>query len=313
MDVMTTLELTRDSLRTCLERGSQGDEIITFLAGLSRAELPHTVRHMVEEYSTKHGEIRVGTAAGYIMSSDPVVLESVRLNNKISPSIKDVLGDQVLVLADQTDVGKVAKELRAQGLMPHVETGTVHSTSDGRYHLSLTAQELYDLVAAARFVKTVEQALNSDISEGSAAVLAQRLSPESTGFFGASQGIESRSRAFQKRFETAFQKAIDDVEDKYKSKVSKLVSKSVTSRGPSKYHYKGANPAVERPDIVQLVKFALEYDLEVELLYVKQNEQETRVTLSPRGIEGDKLYAHNPATDTDGIYSIPRILRARLL
>jgi hypothetical protein len=313
MDVMTTLELTRESLRTCLERGSRGDEIISFLAELSRAELPQTVRHMVEEYSTKHGELRVGTAGGYIMATDPVVLESVRMNTKLAGYVKDFLGENVVVLAEQADLGKVAKELRNQGLMPQLETGTVHSTSDGRYHLSLTGQELYDLIASARFVKVVEQALNSDISEGSAAVLAQRLSPEATGFFGASQGIEARSRAFQKRFEAAFQKAIEEIEDKYKNQVSKLVSKSASSRGPSKYHYKGANPAVERDDIVELITFAMEYDLDVELLYVKQNDQETRVVLSPRGIEGDKLYAHNPATDSDGIYSIPRMLRARLL
>ncbi|MGI8905083.1 MAG: helicase-associated domain-containing protein [Candidatus Sumerlaeaceae bacterium] len=313
MDVMTTLELTRDSLRTCLERGSRGEEILSFLSELSRAELPQTVRHIIEEYSTKHGEIRLGSAGGYIMASDPVVLESVRLNPKFAGYIKDVLGDNVMVLAEQSDLTKVAKELRNQGLMPHMETGTVHSSSDGRYHLSLTGQELYDLIASARFVRVVEQAVNSDISEGSAAVLAQRLSPESTGFFGASQGIEARSRAFQKRFEAAFQKTLEDIEHRYKNQVSKLVSKSVSSRGPSKYHYKGANPAVERADITELITFALEYDLEVELLYVKQNEQETRVVLSPRGIEGDKLYAHNPSTDSDGIYSIPRMLRAQLL
>src|SRR5690606_22152524 len=125
MDVMTTMELTRESLRSCMERGTMGEEIVQFLAGLSRVELPQTVRQMVEECCTKHGEVRVGSAGGYVVVDDAVVMESIRRNNKLNAAIKDVIGDRVLVLAEQSDLGKVAKELRNQGLMPHVETGTV--------------------------------------------------------------------------------------------------------------------------------------------------------------------------------------------
>lgn len=313
MDVMTTLELTRDSLRACLERGTGSDDLLNFLAQLSRSELPQTVRHMVEEYSTRHGEVRLGTSGGYIAASDEAVLESIRRHPKLAGVIKDQLSDEVLILAEQTDVPKVARELRTLGFMPQVETGTVHSTSDGRYHLSLSAQELHDLIASTRFVKFVEQSLDTDMSDGQAAVLAQRLSPEQAGFFGAEQGAESRSRIYQKRFETALQKLRDDIEDKYKNQVSRLVTKSISGRGPSKYHFKGVNPAVERDDVVELINFAIDYDLDVELLYVKQNEQETRVVLSPKTLEGERLYAHNPSTDADGIYSVPRILRAKLL
>jgi len=313
MDVMTTMEITRESLRSCMERGTTGDEIVGFLAGLSRVELPQTVRQMVEECSTKHGEVRIGSAGGYIIADDPVVLESIRRNNKLNHAIKDVVGEKVMVLAQQTDLGKIAKELRTQGLMPHVETGTVHASSDGRYHLSLTGQELLDLIAAARLVRTVEETLNTDISEGSAAVLAQRLTPEALGFVGGDQGAEARSRSFQKKFEAAFQKVTDDINDKYKNQVSRLVSKSMSTRGASKYHYKGANPALERGDIEELLTFALEHDLEVELLYVKQNEQEARLRLMPKGVEGDRLHAYDTEKDSEGIYAIPRMLRAKLL
>src|SRR5690606_28260 len=176
--------------------------------------------------------------------------------------------DNVLLLANDTDLQRVAKELRNQGHVPQMETGSVHSNQDNRFHLSLTEMEMQDMIAAVRFLAYAEKVLDTDLSDGRASVLAHRLQPDSTGFVLSGTGVESRARQVQKRFDQAFQKHDEEIVEKYKAQVSKLVSRSMTSRGPSKYHYKGANPAVDREDIEQLLDFAQEYELEVELLYV---------------------------------------------
>lgn len=313
MDVMTTMEMTRESLRPVLERGASKESILDFLSGLSRMDLPESISQLVEECSTKHGEVRLGSSSGYIISEDNTVLESIFRHPRLTPYIKERYGDNVLLLASETDIGRVAKELRNQGHSTQMETGTVHSTQDNRFHLSLTEMEMQDVIAAVRFLAYVEKLLNTDLSDNRAATMAHRLQPDSTGFLLSGTGVETRSKQIMRRFEVAFNKHDEEIVEKYKTQVSKLVSRTMTSRGPSKYQYKGANPAVDREDISQLITFAQEYEMEVELLYVKQNEQETRVTVQPRGTEGERIYAHNATTDTDAVYSLGRILRARLL
>ncbi len=313
IDVMTTLELSRESLRPVLDRGAEKESIVSFLTGLSRMDMPASVNQLIEECSTKHGEIRLGSSSGYIIAEDNTVLESIWRHPKLAPFIKERYGDNVLLLASETDLNKVAKELRSHGHSPLLETGAVHSSQDNRFHLALTELEMQDVIAAVRFLSYVEKILEADLTDGRAATMAHRLQPDSTGFLVSGTGVETRSRQLFRRFEAAFNKHDEDIVEKYKTQVSKLVSRSATSRGPSKYQYKGANPAVDKNEIEQLIIFAQDYELEVELLYLKQNEQETRVVVLPRGVEGERIYAHNGVTDTDAVYALSRILRARLL
>ncbi len=313
IDVMTTLELSRESLRPVLDRGADTESILQFLTGLSRMEMPPGIAQLIEDCSNKHGEIRLGSSSGYIIAENNTVLESIWRHPKLTPFIKERYGDNVLLLASETDLNKVAKELRSHGHSPQMETGAVHANHDNRFHLALTEIEMQDVIAAVRFLSYVEKVLEADLTDGRAATMAHRLQPDSTGFLVSGTGVETRSRQLFRRFEAAFNKHDEDIVEKYKTQVSKLVSRSTTSRGPSKYQYKGSNPAVDKEDIEQLIVFAQEYELEVELLYLKQSEQETRVVVLPRGVEGERIYAHNSVTDTDAVYSLNRILRARLL
>lgn len=313
VDVMTTFELNRDSVRAALDSGIRGDDIVRFLGERSRVALPETVRQLVDDCSHRHGEARMGSASGYITLDDPAILEAIRSNPRLSALVKDVIADRVVILTEGADLSRVARELRQHGLMPHMENSAVHATSDDRFHLTLEPQELYDLMAAARFLAFVEQELGEEISEGRSAALAQTLKPDGNSLFMMHDYAEATIRTLQRRFQEALQKRMDEVADRYKSQVSRLVSKSLSGRGPSKYNYKGRNPAVDQVDVRAMLEFAMEHDMDVEIQYVKQNDQETRLVISPKSFEGERLYAHCPATDSDGIYSLKRILRARLL
>jgi hypothetical protein len=313
VDVMTTLELTRESLRAALDRGTRETDIVDLLSRMSRTGLPETVKHLVSECSEKHGEAYVASAGGYILTEDSAVLEEIRSNPRFLPLIKDFIGDSAVVLAPDVDLSKLARELRAAGMMPRLESGTVHATRDERYHLSLTFHELYDLIGSVRLVRCVEDALAADITKGKAATLVQKLDPESATFFTLRDQTESTAATFEKRFRAALQKLVDGIEEKHKSQVSRLVTKSISSRSPSRFHYRGQNPAVEKVDIRELLAFAADYELEAEIQYVKQNDREVALTIYPKSFEGNRLYAYCVESDRDGMYSLERVLRAKLL
>ncbi len=313
IDVMSTFEITRESVRAAMDRGVQAEEVLRFLRELSRVDVPETVTHLIQDCSNKHGEVYLSSAGGYITTDDPVLIQQIRANAKLQPLVKETLGDKALILAPDVDLKKVVQAMRHVGLMPHTETGAVHRSADERFHLSLSAQEFCDLIAAVRFLRFMEEHLEADISEGKAAALVQKLKPETAAFAGVRHYAESTERAFEKRFRHAVKKLVDDISDKYKGQLSRLVTRSMSGRGPSKYNYRGANPAVERDDIVSLISFARDYELDVEMQYIRQNEQEAKVTLTPKSIEGTRLYAHCHDTDSDAIYAIERILRAKLI
>src|SRR5690606_16147372 len=89
LDVMTTLELSRESLRPVLDRGAEKETIVAFLSGLSRMDLPGSVSQLIDECSTKHGEVRLGSSSGYIIADNNTVLESIWRHPRLTPYIKE--------------------------------------------------------------------------------------------------------------------------------------------------------------------------------------------------------------------------------
>jgi hypothetical protein len=313
VDVVTSFEITRDSLGKGMNRGLGGDEILTFLHECSRMELPPMINHFIQDCSSKHGEAAIGLAGGYIMVDAPLMLQEIRSNPRIAPYVKDVIADKVILLAPDCDLQKIARELRQFGVMPQLESETVHATTDDKFHVTLSSEELCDVIAGMRLVGALEEELKIDITRGKAIELAQKLKPETPGFLSLHRYLDTTSKSFVERFKGALARVIDEVSDRYKTQVSRLVTRSVRTRTPSKYSFKGPNPAVERKDIIELLSFAREYELETEITYVRQNEQEARVLITPKSFEGERLYAYCVATDSDSMYSLQRILRAKLV
>lgn len=312
VDVMTSFELSRETLRAALDRGVHPEEILDFLNQHSRPAVPETVKRLISDCSEKHGEALLGLAGGYLVSDQPAVIEEVRANPKLAPFIREVIGDKGMVFVPDVDLSKLAKEMRAAGLMPRLETGTVQATRDGRYHISISPEDLLDLIGLIRLVRVLEDELDADITNQKAAALAQKLEPEGGAFFALRGTGEAIANVFEKRLLAALQKMRDQIEEKYKDQLSRLVAKSVAHRGPTRYHYRGQNPAVERKDIIALLKFAADYELEAEIQYVKRNENEVTLHIYPKSFEGNRIYAYCVESDQDSMYSLDRILRAKL-
>lgn len=313
VDVMTIFEVTRESMRAGLDSGLTGPGIVEFITTGSPVQVPETFFHLVEECTMRYGETRICAAGGYVQADDPMVIQELRANVKFAPLIKEVVDDKTILLVPDTDLTKLAREMRTMGFMPQLESDTVQATTDDKYHVVLSSEELLDLIAAARLVSTIEEHLHVDISHSRAGALAQKLRTDTSGLHRIAQQSDAAIRTYEKRFKAAYDKTFEDISEKYKTQVSRLVTRSMSTRGPTKYQFRGPNPAIEQTDILTLLSFATDYEIETEITYVKQNQQESRIMIMPRSFEGERLYAHCLQTDSDSIYSLERILQAKLI
>lgn len=313
VDVMTTLEISRESLHGALDRGIRGQDVRELLTTLSRTGLPTTVEQLIADCLEKHGEAFIASAGGYLVADDPSVIEQIKLDGKFADYIKDVLNDKGIIFAPGTDLERLAREIKALGLMPRLETGVVQATRDNRYHLSLSLEEYCELLALLRVVRSLDEELGFEIAGEQGANLLQRLEPDTTGLSMVREEALRLAARYEKRLREAVQAIKDQIEEKYKSHVSRLVAKSMSARGTTRFHYRGQNPASERKDIAELLHFAADHELEVEIQYVKRNESEVTLRIYPKSFEGARVYAYCVESDRDAMYSVDRILRATLL
>ncbi|MCX7625601.1 MAG: helicase-associated domain-containing protein [Candidatus Sumerlaeaceae bacterium] len=313
VDVMTLLVVTRESLQRALDVGVRGEDVRNLLGRLSRSGVPPTVDQLITDILEKHGEAVLGSAGGYILSDDPSVIEQIRLQPKLQEFLKEVIGDKGLVLAPGVNIERVAKELRTLGLMPRVESGAVETTRDNRFHINLSAEEYYELLALLNLIEVLEDELGTEIIEDRGISLIHSIEPDSAGYAMIHEEAQRVSALYARRLKQALHSMQEEIEEKYKSQVSRIVAKAQTHRGPTRFHYRGQNPAVERKDIVALLEFAAQHELETEIQYVKRNETEATLRIYPKSFEGTRVYAYCVESDRDAMYSLDRILKATLV
>src|SRR5690606_34226498 len=151
VDVMSIIAITRESIREGLDRGWSGDEIIEFLKHHSRTPVPDSLVVMIRECGRKHGEVNMGFAGGFIVVDDQTLLMQLQANRKISPSIKRVVDNRIVLLHSDADMKRLAKEMQNIGFMPRPETQHVTVTDDETYSLKLPREDMTRLVPALRF------------------------------------------------------------------------------------------------------------------------------------------------------------------
>lgn len=313
VDVMTLLAVTRESLQRALDVGVRGEHVRSLLGKLSRSGVPPTVNQLISDCLEKHGEAIVGSAGGYILSDDPAVIEQIRQQAKLEDFIKETIGDKGLILAPGVNFEKLARDLRALGLMPRVESGTVETSRDNRFHLNLSAEEYYELLALLDLIEVVEEELGTEIVEDRGIALIHRIQPDSAGYAMIHEEAQRIASIYARRLKQALQALRAEIEEKYKSQVSRIVARAQSHRGPTRYHYRGPNPASERKDILALLEFASQHELEAEIQYVRRNEAEATLRIVPKSFEGNRVYAFCVESDRDAMYSLDRILKATLV
>ena len=109
--------LTSVSLRRALDRGMTASEIECFLEQRSTAELPSTVREMIRDVGRRHGRLRVGRAAFYIVGDDEATVAEMVASRKLrSLQLRQIA--PTVAIAEASSEKAVVEALRKAGLMP---------------------------------------------------------------------------------------------------------------------------------------------------------------------------------------------------
>jgi len=312
VDVMSTLVLTRDSLREGMDKGLRGEDVVQFLGEHAQQVVPETVRHLIQECSDKHGELDMAAVSGYIRVADRILLEELRSNRRIQPAIKEVVGDSLILLRENVDIRKLARELQRMGFMPRLESVSSRSADkEASFQFTVTQEELYTLLALLHYCLAVEEEIGVSLTGDKIPALLERLRPEGAGAFNITQFAESIGREFTKKFQTAYRKRLDEIQSKYKRQVSRLVSAlpSETTRGT----FQGPNPATKREDMLEMAEYATQQEVPVEITYSRSDREPLVEKMTPKKVVGDRIYAFSEKRQRLCSYRLDRVERIRLL
>lgn len=310
MDIMSTLALTKISLREAMDRGLDATSILSFLDENSAYPVPETVRHLLHECSTRHGQVSMGYAGGYIVAEDRAAVEEIRSHRKVREMVKETIGDNLILLTPRSDLARLAKELRKSGFMPKVDSENVHSTSDGDFLIRLSPKDLFDLLGILKFITSMEEELGQALTEERARPLLERLQPDPSGARNFADYPETICRSFLRRYHAARKKQIDEVAGRYKRQLARLLTTgSSLERTPT---FGGPSPALAPEDIRRMIQFAIEHEGRVEIAYLTEKEEIFRDTIEPEALNGDKLYAFSEDRDGHSMFSLSRIRKAKL-
>lgn len=313
LDVMSILQINRESVRGGLDRGLRGEEMLDFLNRNSRTPVPDSLKQLIKECAEKHGEVNMGFAGGYIVIDDKPLLEQVRANKKINPYIKDVIDNRIVLLNNDADVKRLARELQKIGFMPRIGSEHVHVKDEDLFHLSLTREDMYTLIAAVRYALECRDGRGNAVAEDRLAPLLERLKPDPRTFLALNDLADPLVTTWLKAAENAISQRLDEVESQYKSKLTQIVSNAIP-RGMTKHHFDGPNPAEETDDIERMLDFAVENEFEVEIQYVKSNREEVSEVVAPESVERDRLLGRCRSRDNAfAVYKIDRITSAKLI
>lgn len=305
IDVMSIMAITRNSVRAAMDHGMSAEDILEFLDASCPSGLPQTVRHLVDECNMRYGEVTLGYAGGYIRVSDVVRLEDLRKNKTLTPHIKDIIDDRVVLLTRDADVPHIARELKKMGMMPALDNQNVYKTSEGRLHFSLNADDFAALMAVVKFAVRVEETMDADLTEGRARPLLHSLAPASQGHLNVQETQEKMAERFAANFEAGLKKKTDVLTEKYRSQMRQFLSNH--SPSGERHPYEGVNPATRRADIRKLIHFAIDRETVVRLRYLSTTKEETVEEVRPESINGDRVHAFCESRQAYCGYRLSRI------
>jgi hypothetical protein len=110
--IATTYRVTAASLTRGLQYGEDKDSMLQFLESISTAPVPQPLRYLVTETANQFGTIRVGTITSapsvgrvsYVRTSDPVLLETLLVDRRLSPLGLHREGDDAAASRFERDV-----------------------------------------------------------------------------------------------------------------------------------------------------------------------------------------------------------------
>ncbi len=114
--------LSEASLRRGLDGGLSPQEIFDSFRRYCPTGLPQNVKVMIEDVGGRHGRLRVGAAAVYVLADDPAEIEALTKGRGLRSLAVRRLAPTVAVVEEKS-VDQVLALLRKAGLMPVLDIG----------------------------------------------------------------------------------------------------------------------------------------------------------------------------------------------
>lgn len=310
VDVMTTLTISHESVRQGMQHGLNGDGIVEYLEAHSRQPIPETVVQLIRECSSRHGEVNIGLAGGYIAGGDRIHIAELRANPRIARHIKDVMGDKVILLNRGTDLRKIGQEIQKMGFLAREASDSVHVTGEGLFHVTLRQTEFHDLLAILGFAQDLEDKMEGSIFEDRLRALLEKLESDIQGEFNPDHYVHPLLATFQNSYAKLTSKKKDEENRKLKKQVNRLLTR--VPRRRESIRYGGENPTSDSKGVVKMFKFAIENEMQVKIHYLRSTGEEIDEVIEPESIQGRRVYALCPEHDEHHIYVVKRILQAAI-
>ena len=115
----TVYRFTADSIRRALDAGRTTSELHAFVATHSKTPVPQPLSYLVDDVARRHGRLRVGSAAAYLRSDDPAVLDELIADRRSELLRLRRIAPTVVIAQGAPDV--VLDRVRAMNLSPVAE------------------------------------------------------------------------------------------------------------------------------------------------------------------------------------------------
>lgn len=159
----TTYRFTENSIRRALDQGQSSNDILEFLAALSKTPLPQPLTYLIEDVARKHGVLRVGVASIYLRCDDEQLVATVQADRRLASLKFRSLAPGIVVSSSPADI--VLEKLRACGYAPVGESAEgkvlIHRPDTKRTSVRAVASPVTVTGPSSRLVTAAVKALRA--------------------------------------------------------------------------------------------------------------------------------------------------------
>jgi hypothetical protein len=303
-----TLRIDRDSLRFGLDRGLKSEEIKKTLRKISTTDLPEAVEQLIDECSSKHGEIEIGPAGGYLLAHDAATLQELRNHKILRESFLDVGNEHLVLLGEGIEIDRLVKDLRKKGYMPLVAAPKTVEREHSFYRFALPGREVEFLAEILRLVRSLAEETELEFNAEELDHLEKQILavlPENADRYRFHDSFMGRFEQFVKKQRFA--------EHPQSTGVLPTTIEDPEELDAVEYH--GPNPADSPEGVLRLLRYATKRGLRTRIYYALSEEQDNLLIdiIVPSAFADENLVAHCCASKTSRDFLIERITRAELM
>ncbi len=289
VDVLGRFRISPQSVHKAMSRGWNGTSLREFLRTHSTSGLPEIVDALIHECESKHGEIEIAPASGYLTGVRPELLDELYVQKKIATHLGARLSPTTAALNPSSRVDELLDILSSRGYMPKMACQESHVD---QHRIVLKSSELLQL---AGFLETAIQAF------------AARSVP-------LPEDLDRLLKRLRRSLRGIPDSECRDALDDYCRTFEALFSGPPSRDGiQALVQYPGINPATVAADIRCLIEYAIGHRLCLEIDYRAERGANT----SSRSIEpifevDGVLYGFCRQRKGERMFRLDRIRNARL-